>query len=230
MVGKVLRGVALIAGLLLLGYSICHRDLSNFRVCGGLTNGRPIVSLELARSPKEAQLIFGKDASTCDKDLIGHLNAANLADEQVIIPLYGVLFAFFFFAAMEQSLRLPLLGVALTVVAVICDYREDDYLALITGDHTHAQNWLVPLQWATDVKWMCLAFASALGGAMFSRRGGLYLIPAIVAMPFLPVTAATLIDHDFIPAMNGLLVASFGALWVMAAIAVVKPPQPPALA
>ena len=125
--------ISFAAGLLVLAVTLFSLTQPPVQPCGNLPqNYAPIIAFELARSPADLEAIFGNEPeqwdSSCRALVVQAMDAINLVDVLVYIPVYGVFMAFFVLGMRGRDAALGTLGFRIAVIAA---------LVLIRRRHSH---------------------------------------------------------------------------------------------
>jgi hypothetical protein len=207
--------ISFAAGLLVLAVTLFSATQAPVQPCGNLPqNYAPIIAFELARSPADLDAIFGTQ-EPCRTEVIGRMDAINLVDVLVYIPVYGVFMAFFFLGMRERHASLGTLGFRIAVIAALGDFAENACLMNLTPQLDPASIWFTLLPWATGIKWLGLGVAGAIAAAIYVKSSGArvwnYLAALLCAAAFLSTVAAIAV-----PAMFGPLVSlGVGLSWLV---------------
>jgi hypothetical protein len=185
------------------------------RPCGNLPqNYAPIIAFELARSPADLDAIFGTQ-EPCRSTVVERMDAINLVDVLVYIPVYGVFMAFFFLGMRGRHASLGTLGFRIAVIAALGDFAENACLMNLTPQLDPASMWFTLLPWVTGIKWLGLGIAGAIAAAIYVKSSGVrfwnYLAALLCAAAFVSTAAAIAV-----PAMFGPLVSlGVGLSWLV---------------
>lgn len=207
--------ISFAAGLLVLAVTLFSTTQEPVRPCGNLPqNYAPIIAFELARSPADLDAIFGSQ-EPCRTGVIERMDAINLVDVLVYIPVYGVFMAFFFLGMRGRHASLGTLGFRIAVIAALGDYAENACLMNLTPQLDPASIWFTLLPWATGIKWLGLGVAGAIAAAIYVKSSGArvwnYLAALLCVAAFLSTAAAIAA-----PAMFGPLVSlGVGLSWLV---------------
>ena len=164
--------ISLAAGLLVLAVTLMSALSEPPRPCGNLPqNYAPIIAFELARSAADLEAIFGT-TEPCRAAMIERMDAVNVVDVLVYIPVYGAFMAFFFLGMRERQPARGLLGFRISIVAVIGDYAENLCLMSLTPELDPTSVWFALLPWATAVKWLALGAAALVAADIYARSPG----------------------------------------------------------
>jgi hypothetical protein len=173
--------ISFAAGLLVLAVTLLSATQEPVRPCGNLPqNYAPIIAFELARSEADLQAIFG--AQPCRATVIERMDAINLVDVLVYIPVYGVFMAFFFLGMRSRNAALGTLGFRISVIAALGDFAENACLMNLTPALDPSSAWFALLPWATGVKWLGLGVAAALAAAIYAKSTGARAWNSIAAL------------------------------------------------
>jgi hypothetical protein len=206
--------ISFAAGLLVLALTLFSATQEPVRPCGNLPqNYAPIIAFELARSAADLEAIFGT-RDPCRAEVIERMDAINLVDVLVYIPVYGVFMAFFFLGMRGRDASLGTLGFRIAVGAALGDFAENACLMNLTPQLDPASTWLALLPWATGIKWLGLGAAAAIAAAIHVKSTGArvwnYFAALLCAAAFLSTVAAIAV-----PAMFGPLVGlGVGLSWL----------------
>ena len=207
--------ISFAAGLLVLAVTLFSATQPPVQPCGNLPqNYAPIIAFELARSPADLDAIFGTQ-EPCRTTVVERMDAINLVDVLVYIPVYGVFMAFFFLGMRGRNASLGTLGFRIAVLAALGDYAENACLMNLTPQLDPASIWFTLLPWATGIKWLGLGVAGAIAAAIYVKSAGVrvwnYLAALLCAAAFLSTAAAIAA-----PAMFGPLVSlGVGLSWLV---------------
>jgi hypothetical protein len=138
------------------------------------------------------------------------LDAINVVDVLVYIPVYGVFMAFFFLGMRARHASLGTLGFRIAVIAALGDFAENACLMNLTPQLDSTSTWFALLPWATGIKWLGLGVAAAIAAAIYVKSAGTrwwnYLAALLCAAAFLSTVAAIAVPSMFGP-LVGLGVA-----------------------
>jgi hypothetical protein len=210
--------ISFAAGLLVLAVTLFSTTQEPVRPCGNLPqNYAPIIAFELARSPADLDAIFGNGPpdDSCRAYVVEMMDAINLVDVLVYIPVYGVFMAFFFLGMRGRHASLGTLGFRIALLAALGDYAENACLMNLTPQLDPASMWFALLPWATGIKWLGLGVAGAIAAAIYVKSTGArvwnYLAALLCVAAFLSTAAAIAV-----PAMFGPLVSlGVGLSWLV---------------
>jgi hypothetical protein len=179
--------VSLLAGVVVLALVAFSLTQPEPPVCGNLAaNYAPIIAFELARSVSDLHAIFGDSAGTCRTAIAQQMDSVNRSDSLFFIPAYGAFLVYFFLGLRSRDVRLASVAVSITVLACAADYVENASLFHLSGNPDVASNWLSLLAWATEVKWVGLGIANAIGGyVLFTSDRWLYwfaIVPCTIGI------------------------------------------------
>jgi len=205
--------ISLAAGIVVLSFSILAAVLQQVPACGGLApNYPPIIAFELARSVDDLHAIFGETPSECRTAITEELDSINVIDCLLYLPAYGTFLAFCFLGMRSRNRRLGTAAALVTVVACAADYAENLCLFRISANPDINSQWLTHLAWTTEVKWIGLGMASAIGGAILWKANSGWRLASI---PCTFALVAALITIPF-PAVAGpYLALAFAAGWLV---------------
>jgi hypothetical protein len=207
--------ISFAAGLLVLALTLFSFTQEPVRPCGNLPqNYAPIIAFELARSSADLEAIFGTQ-EPCRTEIVERMDAINLVDVLVYIPVYGAFMAFFFLGMRGRHAALGTLGFRIAVIAALGDYAENACLMNLTPQLDPNSIWFTLLPWATGIKWLGLGVAGAIAAAIYVKSSGArlwnYLAALLCAAAFLSTVAAIAA-----PAMFGPLVSvGVGLSWLV---------------
>ena len=207
--------ISFAAGLLVLAVTLFSTTQPPVQPCGNLPqNYAPIIAFELARSAADLDAIFGSQ-EPCRSGVVERMDAINLVDVLVYIPVYGVFMAFFFLGMRGRHAALGTLGFRIAVIAALGDYAENTCLMSLTPQLDPASMWFTLLPWATGIKWLGLGVAGVIAAAIYVTTSGgriwNYLAALLCAAAFLSTVAAIAA-----PAMFGPLVSlGVGLSWLV---------------
>ena len=224
--------VSFAAGLLVLAVTLFASTQEPARPCGNLAQGyAPIIAFELARSTADMEAIFGTQ-EPCRTEMIERMDAVNVVDVLVYIPVYGVFMAFFFLGMRERHASLGTLGFRVALLAVIGDYAENACLMNLTPQLDTASPWFALLPWTTGIKWLALGLAGAVAATIYvkSARSRLWsLLAALMcAAAFLSTVAAIAVPSMFGPLIGLGVVLSWITYLITAGAAAFRPIANPA--
>jgi hypothetical protein len=176
--------VSLVGALLVLAFAVSGATQKKAPVCGNLAaNYEPIIAFELSRSVSDLHAIFGDSAGACRTAIAQQMDAINRGDSAFFIPAYGAFLIFFFLGLRARDHRLATLAIRITFLACAADYVENTCLFHLSVNPDVASGWLSLLMWATEVKWVGLGIANAIGGyVLFMSHGGRWLYRAAIAL------------------------------------------------
>ena len=207
--------ISFATGLLVLAVTLFSLTQEPVQPCSNLPqNYAPIIAFELARSPADLEAIFGSQ-EPCRAGVVARMDAINLVDMLVYIPVYGVFMAFFFLGMRGRHASLGTLGFRVAVSAALGDYAENACLMNLTPQLDPASIWFTLLPWATGIKWLGLGVAGAIAAAIYVQSSGArlwnYLAALLCAAAFLSTAAAIAA-----PAMFGPVVSlGVGLSWLV---------------
>jgi len=207
--------ISFATGLLVLAVTLFSLTQEPVQPCSNLPqNYAPIIAFELARSPADLEAIFGSQ-EPCRAGVVARMDAINLVDVLVYIPVYGVFMAFFFLGMRGRHAALGTLGFRIAVSAALGDYAENACLMNLTPQLDPASIWFTLLPWATGIKWLGLGVAGAIAAAIYVQSSGArlwnYLAALLCAAAFLSTAAAIAA-----PAMFGPVVSlGVGLSWLV---------------
>ncbi|HKS55288.1 MAG TPA: hypothetical protein VJS12_08385 [Steroidobacteraceae bacterium] len=207
--------ISFAAGLLVLAVTLLSATQEPVRPCGNLPqNYAPIIAFELARSEADLQAIFGTQ-EPCRATVIERMDAINLVDVLVYIPVYGVFMAFFFLGMRHRHWAWATLGFRISVIAALGDFAENACLMNLTPSLDPSSAWFALLPWATGVKWLGLGAAAGVAAVLYLRSSGFsgwfWLAALVCAAAFLTTVGAIVAPSSF-GAIVGLAV---GLSWLM---------------
>ena len=219
--------ISLAAGLLVLAVTLFSVTQEPARPCGSLQpNYAPIIAFELARSPADLAAIFGTQ-DPCRAGMIERMDAVNLVDVLVYIPVYGVFMAFFFLGMRARHASLATLGFRVAIVAVLGDYAENACLMNLTPQLDTASPWFALLPWATGIKWLALGVAAAVAAMIYVKSASARLWNLLAALmcaaAFLSTVAAMAMPSMFGPLVSLGVGLSWIAYLVTAGAAAFRP-------
>jgi hypothetical protein len=201
---------------MVLAFAVFGVPRKNAPVCGSLpANYAPIIAFELVRSVFDLHAIFGDSAGACRSAIAEQMDAINRGDSAFFIPGYGAFLVFFFLGLRSCDARLATVAMWITIVACAADYVENTCLFHLSVNPDVASGWLSLLMWATEVKWVGLGIAGAIGGyVLFTSRAGRWL-DRIAIVPCAIGAAAALITITS-PAVAGpYLSPAIGLGWIV---------------
>lgn len=198
--------ISFAAGLLVLAVTLLSATQVPVRPCGNLPqNYAPIIAFELARSEADLHAIFGTQ-EPCRATVVERMDAINLVDVLVYIPVYGVFMAFFFFGMRSRNAALSTLGFRVCVVAALGDFAENACLMNLTPVLDPSSAWFALLPWATGVKWLGLGVAGAIAAAIHVKSTGArawnIVAACMCAAAFLSTVAAIAAPAKFGPIVS----------------------------
>jgi len=207
--------ISFATGLLVLAVTLFSLTQEPVQPCSNLPqNYAPIIAFELARSPADLEAIFGSQ-EPCRAGVIARMDAINLVDVLVYIPVYGVFMAFFFLGMRGRHAALGTLGFRIAVSAALGDYAENACLMNLTPQLDPASIWFTLLPWATGIKWLGLGVAGAIAAAIYVKSSGArvwnYLAALLCAAAFVSTVAAIAAPAKFGP----LVSLGVGLSWVV---------------
>lgn len=219
--------ISLAAGLLVLAVTLFSATQEPVRPCGNLPqNYAPIIAFELARSAADLEAIFGT-AEPCRSEVIERIDAINLVDVLVYIPVYGVFMAFFFLGMRARHASLGTLGFRIAIIAALGDFAENACLMNLTPQLDPASLWFALLPWATGIKWLGLGVAAAIAAAIYVKSSGARvwnMFAALVcAAAFLSTVAAIAVPSMYGPLIGLGVALSWLAYLVTAGVAAFRP-------
>jgi hypothetical protein len=198
--------ISFAAGLLVLAVTLFSTTQAPVQPCGNLPqNYAPIIAFELARSPADLAAIFGSQ-EPCRSAVVERMDAINLVDVLVYIPVYGLFMAFFFLGMRGRHAALGTLGLRIVVSAALGDYAENACLMNLTPQLDPGSLWFTLLPWATGIKWLGLGVAAAIAAAILVKSPGArlwnYLAALLCAAAFLSTVAAIAVPARFGPLVS----------------------------
>jgi hypothetical protein len=155
-----------------------------------------MIAFELARSPADLNRIFDTGEEGCGTEIARQLEHANMLDTFAYVPAYAAFFVLVLYALGRRDKALGWTGIVLVLVCAIADLVENAAMFGITYGLGAADDPLAMLIVATNVKWIGLAIATTLAGAMLWRRGGLGWVGFLACAIPLPVSVWALIAPD----------------------------------
>ena len=169
--------ISLVGAALVLAFAVSSVSQKKAPVCGNLAaNYEPIIAFELVRSVSDLHAIFGDNAGACRSAIAQQMDAINTGDSDFFIPAYGVFLFFFFLGLRSRNARLATVAMGITLLACAADYVENTCLFRLSVNPDVASGWLSLLMWATEVKWVGLGIAAAIGGyVLFTSHAGRWL-------------------------------------------------------
>jgi len=219
--------ISFAAGLLVLAVTLFSATQAPVRPCGNLPqNYAPIIAFELARSAADLEAIFGTQ-EPCRSEVVERLDAINLVDVLVYIPVYGVFMAFFFLGMRARHASLGTLGFRIAVLAALGDFAENACLMNLTPQLDPTSIWFTLLPWATGIKWLGLGVAGAIAAAIYVKSSGArlwnYLAALLCAAAFLSTVAAIAVPARFGPLVSLGVGLSWLAYLITASAAAFRP-------
>jgi hypothetical protein len=198
--------ISFAAGLLVLAVTLFSATQAPVQPCGNLPqNYAPIIAFELARSSADLEAIFGSQ-EPCRSAVVERMDAINLVDVLVYIPVYGAFMAFFFLGMRGRHAALGTLGFRIVVSAALGDYAENACLMNLTPQLDPSSIWFTLLPWATGIKWLGLGVAGAIAAAIYVKSSGArlwnYLAALLCAAAFLSTVAAIAVPARFGPLVS----------------------------
>jgi hypothetical protein len=205
--------ISLAAGVVVLSFSILSAVLKPVPVCGELASDyAPIIAFEMARSVADLHAIFGDTPGECRAAIATQLDSINVIDCLFYIPAYGTFLAFCFFGLRSRNRRLGTVAALVTIVACAADYAENFCLFRLSANPDIDSPWLMHLGRTTEVKWIGLGIASAIGGAILWKTSSWWRLTSI---PCAFALLAALITIPY-PAIAGpYLSLAFAAGWLV---------------
>jgi hypothetical protein len=206
--------ISFAAGLLVLAVTLFSATQEPVPPCGDLPrNYAPIIAFELARNATDLEAIFGTQ-EPCRAEMIERMDAVNLVDVLVYIPVYGVFMAFFFLGMRGPHASLATLGFRVTVVAALGDYAENACLMNLTPQLDTGSPWFALLPWATGIKWLALGAAAAVAAIVYVKSAGSRLWNLLAALMCAAACLST-VGAIALPSMFGPLVGlGVGLSWI----------------
>jgi hypothetical protein len=222
--------ISLAAGLLVLAVTLLSATQEPVRPCGNLPqNYAPIIAFELARNEADLQAIFGTQ-EPCRSSVVERMDAINLIDVLVYIPVYGVFMAFFFLGMRSRDAALGTLGFRISVIAALGDFAENACLMNLTPALDPSSAWFALLPWATGVKWLGLGVAGAIAAAIYVKstaaRAWNIVAALLCAAAFFSTVAAIAAPARFGPIISLGVGLSWLAYLVTAGAAAFRPLAP----
>jgi hypothetical protein len=219
--------VSFAAGLLVLAVTLFAATQEPARPCGNLQpDYAPTIAFELARSAADLEALFGTQ-EPCRTEVIQRMDAVNVVDVLVYIPVYGAFMAFFFLGMRERHASLATLGFRVSMIAVLGDYAENACLMNLTPQLDTASRWFALLPWATGVKWLALGLAAAVAATVYVKSAGARLWNLLAALmcaaAFLSTAAAIAVPSMFGPLVGVGVGLSWIAYLITAAAASFRP-------
>ena len=199
--------------LAFVGFSLSQKKTP---VCGNLAaNYEPIIAFELVRSVSDVHAIFGDSAGPCRTAIAHQMDSVNVGDSAFFIPAYGGFLVFFFLGLRSRDLRLASIAIWITLVACAADYVENECLFHLSANPDVASDWLSTLMWATEVKWVGLGIANAIGGyVLFAAPIGGWLYRSAIVPCTIGLIAALITIPS--PALAGpYLSLAIGLGWIV---------------
>ena len=194
--------ISFAAGLLVLALTLFSATQEPVKPCGNLPqNYAPIIAFELARSAADLDAIFG--TPPCRAEVVERMDAINLVDVLVYIPVYGAFMAFFFLGMRARHASLGTLGFRIAIIAALGDFAENACLMNLTPQLDATSTWFMLLPWATGSKWLGLGAAAAIAAAIYVKSAGARLWNSLAALlcaaAFLSTLAAIAVPAKFGP-------------------------------
>jgi hypothetical protein len=195
--------ISFAAGLLVLALTLFSATQAPVKPCGNLPqNYAPIIAFELARSAADLEAIFGTQ-DPCRSEVVERMDAINLVDVLVYIPVYGAFMAFFFLGMRARHASLGTLGFRIAIIAALGDFAENACLMNLTPRLDATSAWFTLLPWATGIKWLGLGAAAAIAAAIYVKSAGARLWNSLAALlcaaAFLSTLAAIAVPAKFGP-------------------------------
>jgi hypothetical protein len=205
--------ISLAAGIVVLSFSILDAILKPVPACGDLpSNYAPIIAFEMARSVADLQAIFGETPSECRTAITKQLDSVNVIDCLLYIPAYGVFLVFCFLGMRSRNRRLGTAAALVTIAACAADYAENLCLFRLSANPDIESQWLTHLAWTTEIKWVGLGIASAIGAAILWNISGWWRLASIACSFALVAALITIIN----PAAAGpYLSLAFSGGWII---------------
>jgi hypothetical protein len=207
MTSRTAHRISLAAGVAILLLIAFGRMLEPVPVCGVLApNYDPIIAFEMARSVEDLYAIFGVGANACRDAIAAQMNLINMIDCVIYIPLYGAFLIFFLIGLRSIDSQLASRAALVVIVACAADYVENICLFRLSANLNDASA-LTWLAWSTEVKWVGLGLAGAIGGHLLAKRDGrwrlatvpssLGLVAALLSIP-MPGVAGPYLSLSFL--------------------------------
>jgi hypothetical protein len=136
----------------------------------------PLTALQLVRSDRDIERIFGAPGQTCSGDpakLVAELHSANLVDMFAYIPAYMAFFVLLAYALGRRDKVIGWAAIALSIACATADAVENMVQFQMTDAPGEAPPSLMALIIAVHAKWIGLAIVTTLCGVMLARRGGI---------------------------------------------------------
>jgi hypothetical protein len=206
--------ISFAAGLLVLAVTLFAATQEPARPCGNLQPGyAPIIAFELARNAADMEAIFGTQ-EPCRTKMIERMDAVNVVDVLVYIPVYGVFMAFFFLGMRGRHASLGTLGFRVSIVALLGDYAENACLMNLTAQLDTTSPWFDLLPWATGLKWLALGAAGAVAATIYVKSAGARLWNLLAALLCAAAFVGT-VAAIAMPSMFGPLISlGVGLSWI----------------
>jgi hypothetical protein len=164
--------ISFAAGVLVLALTLFSATQAPVKPCGNLPqNYAPIIAFELARSAADLEAIFGTQ-DPCRSEVVERMDAINLVDVLVYIPVYGAFMAFFFLGMRGRHASLGTLGFRIALAAALGDFAENACLMNLTPQLDPSSLWFTLFPWATGIKWLGLGVAGAIAAAIYVKSSG----------------------------------------------------------
>ncbi len=181
---------------------------------GGRFGGNAVVALELARTPRDVEVVIGSNPPSEEHRAIRERLDTLTRQDFVYMAAYGaLLICGFVLLERDRGVRYARVGMALVVVAVIADALENRVLLAVTRADADVGGWLGQLMLFTYVKWLLLALAASLYSvSSLARDKGVSRVATVLG------ASAILVGILMIPwpaAVSPLLVLSFTPPWLL---------------
>jgi hypothetical protein len=208
--------LSLAGAILVLAFTVSSLSQKQAPVCGNLrANYTPIIAFELVRSVSDLHAIFGDSAGACRTAIAQQMDAIDTGDSDFFIPAYGAFLFFFFLGLRSRDVRLATVAMGITLVACAADYVENTCLFRLSVNPDVASGWLSLLMWATEVKWVGLGIAGAIGGYVLFTSSAARWLDRIAIVPCAIGAVAALITIPK-PAIAGpYLSPAIGLGWIV---------------
>jgi hypothetical protein len=185
-----------LAGLATIGFVVWFtRTVPVIGCSGPLPPGvTSLQAYQLARTPADIEVVFGRDGDSCRPGMIAALDRADTVDLFGFIPTYGLFLAAFLLAALRDGAgQVARLGLLFLVVGLGFDVIETATQLYITKALPGSATSLLVLTIASRGKFAALGVVSLCAGlAMFARGGLLRRIAGVGCIVGVALTAAGL--------------------------------------
>jgi hypothetical protein len=214
-------------GLAVLGVFVVFAMLPEMRAAGECLPSGAVVQFELARNGADIAAIFGAAGDPCRALAVAAMDAVNMLDVRLFIPVYTLFCVSAAMLLAGGSLRpFAVLALLAAGVALAGDYVETTALLDIThylDDPSQRDSFMSQALLGAWVKFGALAVhALACAGLCFGAAPQRRVLGALLLLPTLGVAAAAYDYHAYASAMNAAFSVAWGALLVAALIAAAR--------